>query len=268
MFKEILVYFSFSRNLKLFLFFSLGSIVVTAQYISGGEFFKDFFNQRANGDINNNYDYMNTEQLKNLESSTIGTVINSPEITVDVLGVIKSGNTVDVMLEITANQLDSVLYDNGIESLKNYRFNDNLSGTLCEDTDQISSRYYYSDEDKSLETNQFKILYTFVVIKNPDETDLSLGLSEFGYFPKNETSHAAFNILYNDKWEYRNFSKNVSNFKFNLDNEQTIDSDQFEYTSAGNPEEAEFEVIITFKVPVAIDTIKSISLFDKDFDLK
>lgn len=305
----------------LLLFFSLGGIVATAQYISGGEFFKDYFNKIARNDTNNSYNYMNTEQLKGLESSTVGTVINSPEITIDVLGVIKSGNTVNVMLKITANQLDSVLYDNGIEPLKNYRFNDNFSNTLSEDAEQVSYRYYYNDEDKSLEPNQFKILYTFIGVKNLDKKNLSLELDKFGYFFLGKTSYVDFNTLYDDKWEfnvaldsvtdsykqvyinkpivynnskiildlvninplsctikfnpvgysdkeYSDFVENVSNFKFILSNGQIIDSKQFEYTCGGNYKEARFDVIISFKVPVTVDDIKSIALYDKEFDLK
>jgi hypothetical protein len=316
-----------NRKLKfaftvLILFFSLGSIAVTAQHISGGDFFKDFFSKIADNDINNNYDYMDTEQLEGLESSTIGTVVDTPEITIDILGIIKSGNTVDIMLKVKANQLDSVFYNNKENyPLKNYRFNNNILGTLSEGAEQISYRYYYSDEDKSLEPNQFKILYTFIGVKNLDKKDFTLGFSDFGYFPFNKGILSDFHTLYKEEWnfnisldsikdsykqiylnqsfvyndskiiaelldinslsctikfkleEYSDgvfdyLSKNASGFKFLLDNGQTITSKQFEYTSGGNSKEKEAEVIITFKVPITVENVKSISLFDKNIDIK
>ena len=303
------------------LVFTMGSIVVVAaQYISGGEFFANFFNNIANNDINNSYKYMNTEQLNSLATSTIGTVIDTDEITVDVLGVIKSGNTASIMLKVTANQLDSVLYDNGIETLKNFRFNDNAIGSLPECTEQISYRFYYSDEDKSLESNQFKILYTFMGINNFDKKSYSLGFDKFGYFTKGNGNLTDFVSIYDNKWNfdisfdtesnsyktilvnksitinnfnitvdvininplactisfrpeeysdlmYKKISGCVSDFKIILDDGKILDSSQFDYSSIGKSKEKELEAILKFIVPISVDDIDSIVLFDSKFNI-
>ena len=181
----------------------LAGVSAAAYSLSGGGFFKQFFADKANNAAGKNYRHMNTEQLDNMASSTVGTVVDTDEITIDVMGVIISGNTAEIMLKVTANQLDTVLYDTGIKPLKNYRFNDDLGGSLFSNFEIVSSRYYYSDEDKSLAPNQFKILYTLIGTDNFKQEQYSIELRKFGYFTLGNGTGTVFKSLYDDCWQFK-----------------------------------------------------------------
>ena len=135
---------------------------------------------------------MNTDQLKDMESSTVGRVVDTPELSVDVLGVIVSGNSVDVALKVTANKLDTVLYDTGTEALNNYCFRyDTLAASLsCDSGTQPDVadgmilgeiRHLYCDTDKSLAPNQFIMKYSFMYHKPLEKKTYTVQLVQFGY---------------------------------------------------------------------------------------
>lgn len=177
----------------------LTGVSVAAYNLSGGDFFKHFFADKAN---NNEYSYMNTDQLEKMASSTVGTVVDTDEITIDVMGVIVSGNTTKIMLKITANQLDSVLYDTGIEPLENYRFNDEISGSLFEDFGMASTRYFYSNKENSLAPNQFEILYTINRSSNFKKGQYTIKLNKFGYFSIGDGPGTDFVSKYDKSWQF------------------------------------------------------------------
>jgi len=177
----------------------LTGVSATAYTLSGGDFFKQFFADKANS---SKYSYMNTEQLDNMASSTVGTVVDTDEITIDVMGVIVSGNTVKIMLKVTANQLDSVLYDTGIEPLMNYRFNDDTSGSLFEDFGMASTSYYYSDKEESLAPNQYEILYTVIGKSTFEKEKYTIVLKNFGYFAIGDGPGTDFVSIYDSSWQF------------------------------------------------------------------
>lgn len=181
----------------------LAGVCSAAYTLSGGDFFKQFFVDKANNDVGIDYSHMNTEQLNNMASSTVGTVVDTDEITINVIGVISSGNTAEIMLKVTAKQLDTVLHDTGIEPLKNYRFNNDLGGSLFRNFETVSTRYYYSDEDKSLAPNQFKILYTLIGTDNFKKDQYSIELRKFGYFTLGDGAGTHFKSIYDDCWQFK-----------------------------------------------------------------
>lgn len=180
----------------------LGGVTVAAHGLTGGGFFTRFFEDKANKDVKTDYSYMNTEQLGDMASSTVGTVIDTEELTVDVLGLIVSGNTANLMMEVTANELDSVLYDNGFETLKNYRFNGE-STNQNNNIEFTSIRYFYNDEDKSLAPNQFKILFTFIASESFGEELYTMEFDKFGYFSSSaDKSVTDFVTIYDESWKF------------------------------------------------------------------
>jgi hypothetical protein len=176
-----------------------GTAAAAAYTLSGGDFFKQFFADLANKDASN-YSYMNTEQLEDMASSTVGTVVDTDELTIDVMGVIISGNTVEIVLRVTANQLDSVIYETGIEPLENYRFHDDMSGSLFEDLGVGSTGYRYSDKDKSLAPNQFKILYAIAGSGDFKKDQYTIKITDFGYFDFSREDQ--FQPLYSGSWQF------------------------------------------------------------------
>ena len=143
---------------------------------------------------------MNTKQLDNMASSTVGTVVDTEDITVDVKGVIVSGNTAEIMLRVTAKQLDTVLHETGAETLENYRFHDSTLGSLFADFNMGTVNYFYSDKDKSLAPNQFDILYTLIGNKNFNKDKYTIELKDFGYFDFSREDQ--FMPLYLGNWEF------------------------------------------------------------------
>jgi len=200
--KRITLYYK-STAAAILIVLLLAGVSAAAYTLSGGGFFKQFFADKANNDAGKNYSHMNTEQLDNMASSTVGKVVNTDKISIDVMGVIISGNTAEIMLKVTANQLDTVLYDTGIAPLKNYRFNDDTSGSLFSNFEIVSTRYYYSDEDKSLAPNQFKILYTLIGTDNFKQDHYSIELIKFGYFTFGNGTGTVFKSLYDDCWQFK-----------------------------------------------------------------
>jgi hypothetical protein len=191
----------------LFLLFA-GSVTVAAYNLTGADFFKKYFGDKINNN-DLNYNQLDLDQLDEMSSSTIGTVVDTDEITIDVLGIISNGNTAKIMLRITANQLETVLRETDMGPLQNYRFNDDCGGTLWEYFDNGSIGYYYSDEVDELAPNQFEILYTIVGYEPYNGKQYTLELSKFGYFTSNAVNQ--FVSLYDKRWSFQINLDSMSN---------------------------------------------------------
>jgi len=176
------------------------STTVLAVSIVGGYFIQLFTNKaESSGGV---YDYMNVEQLSAISGTTIGTVIETNEIKIEVMDVISSGNMAMVMLRITAKELQSVLFDTGYETLMNYRFESEIDGSLLKNMEQTSVRYYYSEDDPTLADNQFEILYTIINHNEFEAGTYSIMLENFGYYVSNGTA-LVMKPLYKDKWKFK-----------------------------------------------------------------
>jgi hypothetical protein len=185
----------------------LAGAAVAAYTLSGGDYFKQVFNLRAKSNPGIDYGYMDTEQLSDMASSTVGNVVDTDDLSVDVLGVIVSGNTAQFDIKVTAKKLDSVLYDTGIEPLMNYRFHDFYNLFLLEDGVKKDTRgstgsigHIYSDEDESLAPNQFIIRYTFISDEPLKDKTYVMTYKDFGYFNFDEPDQ--FVELYTGEWSF------------------------------------------------------------------
>ncbi|MCQ4922057.1 hypothetical protein NE686_03085 [Tissierella carlieri] len=166
----------------------------------GGDFFRQLFiNQVKSTD--SVYDYMNVDQLRAIAGTTTGTVVDTDELKIEVMDVISSGNMAMVMLRVTAKELQSVIFDTGYETLMNYRFGSDTDGNLFKNMEQISIRYYYSDDDPTLENNQFEILYTIINHQVFEAGTYTIELKDFGYYVSNGTS-LVLEPLHKGKWEF------------------------------------------------------------------
>lgn len=176
------------------------STSVLAVSLGGGEFFREMFINLT--ELNKGvYDYMDTDQLSAISGNTIGTVIDTNELKIEVMDTISSGNMAMVMLRVTAKELESVLFDTGYETLMNYRFGDDSYGSLFEDMDQTSIRYYYSDNENTLAKNQFMVLYTITNHHTFEAGTYLIELNDFGYYI-NKDEGLVLNPLYNRKWKF------------------------------------------------------------------
>jgi hypothetical protein len=175
-----------------------------AYSLSGGEYFRQLFSAVAAG-APGSYGYMNTDQLNTMASSTVGNVIDTEDLSVDVLGVLVSGNTAQIDVKVTAKKLDSVLYDTGIEPLMNYRFHDDgyffsFAGRRIEDRVSLTGtiQHIYCDTDGSLAPNQFIIRYTYISEEQLTDKTCVMTFKDFGYFDFDEPDQ--FVELYEGEW--------------------------------------------------------------------
>jgi hypothetical protein len=178
----------------------LSSSTVIAYTLSGGDFFKQFFSHKTELRSKSS-DYMDVAQLNSIESTTVGTAIEDDILKVDIMGIVNSGNTSEIMLKFTAKQMDSVLYKTKIPLLQNYRFHEDNEGTLLESTQESKIEYIYSDKDDSLAANQFEILYTLISADGFRTGSYDLILKDFGYYNTDSASKSiVFQSLYNSAW--------------------------------------------------------------------
>ncbi|MEG6510831.1 hypothetical protein [Desulforamulus ruminis] len=197
--KKFPVFYIKSLAIGILIILLLAGTGAAAYALSGEGFYKQFFADKANSNAENDYSYINTEQIDDMASTT---VVNTDELTIDVMSMTISGNTAEFMLKVTANKLDSVLHDTGIEPLKNYRFNNDIGGSLFKNFERASTRYYYSDEDERLAPNQFEILYTLIGTDTFKKGQYTIKLSHFGYFTANNDKVTDFVSIYDGSWQF------------------------------------------------------------------
>lgn len=178
----------------------LSTSVLAASFM-GGDFFRQMFINKAEM-TNNAYDYMNVDQLRSIAGTTIGTVLDSDELKIEVMDTISSGNMAMVMLRVTAKEMESVIFNTGYETLMNYRFGSDMDGSLFEDMNQTTIGYYYSEDNPILADNQFEILYTVINHHEFVAGTYSIKLKDFGYYVNNGTS-LVLEPSHKGKWEFQ-----------------------------------------------------------------
>lgn len=163
--------------------------------------FMQYYTHKAETDTNHDYSHMDLTVLEEMASSTAGTVIDTEDLSIVVLGALVSGNTAEIILRVTAKKLDSVLYDNGTEHLKNYRFGDEAAMlgivTLGRQYLEISHVYSYSDADTGLAANQFDLHYWIRTPAPLKKGVFSIPLTDFGFY---STGSLSFVPLYTGTW--------------------------------------------------------------------
>ena len=130
------------------------------------------------------YPALDVETLGALSGETIGIVVDTDELRIEVMDVISSGNDAMVALRITAKQLTTVLRDNGFDEvpLNNFRFGIDSDGSLFDKMDSTKDYYIYSDADESLEPNQFYLIWTITSLNGFDKGPYSIKLGNLGYY--------------------------------------------------------------------------------------
>ena len=191
----------------------------TAYTLSGGEYFKAVFQAKVSQAPGEDYSYMNTDQLTDMQSSTVGRVVDTPELSVDVLGAIAAGNTAEIALKITAAQLDTVLISRGeydknrndkafyesIGRYMNYAFRNDVGPQVAGSVESVQTRYIYSDMDDSLAPNAFVIQYLIIGKTSLKDDIYTIRLSDFGYTPFDENNRPLFNQFtakYDKTWSF------------------------------------------------------------------
>ena len=167
---------------------------------AGAAAFKAYYTRKAETDTARDYSRMDLSVLDGMASGTAGTAVDTEELSVNLMGAVVSGNTAEILLRATAKKLDTVLYDNGLETLKNYRFGDETAMlgmiSLGRQFYTIDFVYTYSDTDSSLASNQFDLYYR-IITPGPFEQDvLTVPLTDFGCY----SSYTTFETLYEGNW--------------------------------------------------------------------
>jgi len=166
---------------------------------SSVEIFKTLYTEKAAEDPHKDYGFMNIEQLDGMVSSTVGTVIDTDELTVDVMGGLISGNAAEIVLRVTANELETILYDTGLKHLNNYQFHDDCTSLINYlKTIIIRRQYFFGNQDKRLNPNQYVIRYSIIGEEKFGETMLTIELKDFGYFDFDQMDQ--FESIYNGTW--------------------------------------------------------------------
>ncbi len=179
-----------------------GSIFALADNLNGGDFFKQLFSSRIDPNSTASSNSADPEQLDHMSSETIGTVVDTEELTVDVMGILVSGNAAKIVLRVTANQLDSVIDEDGSAHRTNYEFEDPCRGNLFDDFEALSYRYYYSYEMPDLKDNQLEIEYTLVKKYNLEGKQFEITLDRFGTRNDVQGALTFLKPLYYDTWTF------------------------------------------------------------------
>ena len=155
-----------------------------AYALTGGEFFTKLFMQKAEAGTAD-YSNIDVSQLSEIAGKTIGTVVDTDELRIDVTDVVSSGSDAMVALRVTAKQLGSVLRYTGWDEvpLNNYRFGSE-NGTLFSNMESATIRYIYSDEDNSLAQNQFYLVLTVTSLDGFKDNPYTVELQSFGYYDR------------------------------------------------------------------------------------
>lgn len=161
----------------------------------GAEAFRRYYTQKAQTDTEHDYSHMNLDALEDMASDTVGTTVETEELTIQVRGAIIGGSRAEIILRVTAKKLDTVLRGDDGSAPENYRFGDETAALMQKyDFDSLACRYYYSDEDDSLAPNQFELHYWLV--REPFDTEqCTIALTNFGYYES-----GAFTPLYTGSW--------------------------------------------------------------------
>ena len=138
---------------------------------TGADAFRQYYTQRAKSDATHDYSHMDLKALDAMAVRASAAGVDTPELTIEVTGALVSGNTMEILLRVTAKQLDTVLRDGGGTAFNShYRFGDEntLLGmfTLNRDYLYLTCQYTYSDTDSALAPNQFELHY-WIVLREP-----------------------------------------------------------------------------------------------------
>ena len=149
----------------------------------GAAFFRDYYTREAASDGGGDYTHMRLEGVEPLVSSTVGTAVETEELRMEVMGALFGGNTAEIVLRVTAKNLDSVLNDEPQNYLSHYQFADAsamLGMMLPGGNALVSFGYTYPDTEESLAPNQFLLHYWILTREKIAMETFALPLQGFG----------------------------------------------------------------------------------------
>lgn len=182
-------------------------------------YFRQYYTQKAETELTWDVSYMDLMQIDAMVSSTSGVVVDTEELTIEVLGAMFSGNTAEIALLVTANELESVWNDDEEKFFTNFKFADTTIGLAYRQLEEewclLSHQYAYSEPatppsdtqstnyviDKTLAPNQFVLWYTIVADKLLELDTLSIPLQDFARFGRRGMSAGRAVPLYEGTWQ-------------------------------------------------------------------
>ncbi len=181
--------------------FGAGAPAPAVPELWGADALRQYYFEKAEADTDHDYSHMDLSVLSGIASGTRGTVADTEELTIDVVGALITGNTAEIVLRVTAKELDSLLYDNGNPALKNYRFGDAtalfLRQTFGNSDCTIDFWYTYSEDDSRLVANQLELHYLLHYQEPIDSDRCTIPLTDFGYY---DPASPGFVTRYKDTW--------------------------------------------------------------------
>jgi len=182
-------------------------------------YLRQYYTQKAEADPTWDTSYMDLTQIDAMVSSTSGVVVDTEELTIEVLGAMFTGNTAEIALLVTANELESVWNDDETKYFTNHRFSDEITGLmelqLEESWCYLGHRYAYSEPatppsdtqatnyviDKTLAPNQFTLRYTIVADKLSEMDTLSIPIKDLSRYIRRGMSAGHPEPLYEGTWQ-------------------------------------------------------------------
>lgn len=164
-----------------------------AYTVTGGAFFRDMFLRRA-GENQVCAAYMDADQLLDLGSESVGTVVENEDLRLELVDAVCSGNTAMVAVRVTAKQLDSFPQEGGEH--RNYGFLD-VSDSISQGDEAFGTSwsYVFSGEDPTLADNECFLMLTITSRSEIPEGTYRILLGDFGW----ETTDSE-EVLYPGSW--------------------------------------------------------------------
>ena len=164
-----------------------------AYTVSGGTFFREMFLRRA-GQSQVCAAYMDADQLLELGSESVGTVVENQNLRLELVDAVCSGNTAMTAVRVTAKKLES--FPQEVGDHRDYGFLE-LSDSISEGNEAFGSswRYVFSDEDPMLADNECFLVLTITSRSEIPEDTYSILLGDFGW----QTADSQ-EVLYPGSW--------------------------------------------------------------------
>lgn len=166
-----------------------------AYTVGGGEFFREMFLRRSE-EMPAYAACMNTDQLLELGSESVGTVTMSEEFRLELVDAVCSGNSAMAAIRITALQLEEFAQDE--ETWKNYCFLE-MSDSISRSREGFSASwsYVFADQDESLGPNECFLILRITSRELIGRDTYTITLEDFGYIQRGQGD----TVLYPGKWE-------------------------------------------------------------------
>lgn len=127
-------------------------------------------------------------------------VIDTENMKIELIGIHCAINTLSMQFKVTAKQMKSLLIENAAaEHMKHYMFGVDAFTVDLGGGGTGAVKYTYSDEDPSLEPNQFYYDWLMINTEPVPSGDYYFRFSDFGSYPKEKSGK--IEVLYDDTWD-------------------------------------------------------------------